>query len=71
MNNDIRERLQRRVAMLERFESRRQETNNPTAGFNAERMIIDFELNELELDIIADPGALEPHLVRIRKREGV
>jgi hypothetical protein len=67
--NDIRERLQRRVAMLERLERRREETKNPTAGFNAERMIIDFELNELELDIIADPGALESQLIKVRRRE--
>lgn len=67
--NDVKERLERRVAILERLDRRREETNNPTAGFNAERMIIDFELNELELDIIADPGALESQLVRLRRRQ--
>ncbi len=53
--------------MLQRLDKRRLDTKSPKLGYNAEHLIIARELSELENDILQDPGALEAHLVRLRR----
>jgi hypothetical protein len=66
--NDTYERLKQGAAMLEQLERRRTETKTPRFGYDTERSIVDRELRDLERDILANPGALESHLVRVRRR---
>jgi hypothetical protein len=65
--SEIRERLGKGVAVLQRLDKRRLDTKSPKLGYNAEHLIIARELSELENDILQDPGALEAHLVRLRR----
>ncbi|MBZ5724600.1 MAG: hypothetical protein LAP87_06340 [Acidobacteriia bacterium] len=62
---EIKQRLEKGVAVLARLEQRRQETRTPLWGYETEFLIISHELRQLESDIIRDPGALESHLVRL------
>ena len=54
--NDIKARLERGVALLERLETRRRETRSPMLGRNAEFLIIAAELRQLEADIFHNPA---------------
>ena len=65
---DIRERLEKGVAVLEELEQRRRDTNTPLWCYDTECLIIAQELLELDEDILRNPGALESQLVRIRRR---
>lgn len=68
MNNTY-ERLKEGAATLEQLQRRRSETKTPRFGYDTERAIIDRELRDLERDILANPGALESQLVRVRRRQ--
>jgi len=63
---NIRKRLQDAAARLEQIERRRLESKNPDYGRETEWRLVDFELRDLERDIVANPGALESQLVRVR-----
>jgi hypothetical protein len=60
--NDIKTRLEKGAAVLQRLERRRRETRSPLLGYNAEFLIIAKELRQLEADIFRDPGALASRL---------
>jgi len=66
---DIRERLQKELEILERLDNRRDAEQSPGVGESIERQILNRELRELEADILADPGALESQLVRVKRRK--
>jgi hypothetical protein len=66
--SEIRERLGKGFAALQRLDKRRLETKSPKLGYNAEHLIIAQELSDLEADILQDPGALEAHFVRPRRK---
>jgi hypothetical protein len=66
--SEIRERLGMGFAALLRLDKRRVETKSPKLGYNAEHLIIARELSDLEADILQDPGALEVHFVRQRRK---
>jgi hypothetical protein len=66
--SEIRERLGKGFAVLQRLDKRRLDTKSPKLGYNAEHLIIARELSELEADIFQDPGALEAHFVRPRRK---
>ena len=66
--SENRERLGKGFAALQRLDKRRLETRSPKLGYNAEHLIIARELSDLEADILADPGALETHFVRLRRK---
>jgi hypothetical protein len=51
------------MAVLER---RRAESGDASLGCAIERALIDSHLKEIEEDILQDPGAIEPLLVRRR-----
>ncbi len=65
---ETRERLVKEMEILQGLDSRRSEELSPELGQSIERQILDRELRELEQDILADPGALESQLVRVRRR---
>ena len=66
---DIRERLKKEMEIIEKLGLRREEELTPWLGAGIEREILSRELRELELDILADPGALESQLVRVKRRK--
>ena len=66
--SEISERLGKGFAVLGRLDKRRLDTKSPKLGYNAEHLIIARELSELEADILQDPGALEAHLGRRRRK---
>jgi hypothetical protein len=55
-------------AILALIEKKRAETGDESLGAAIERAILDAQVRDLEKDILEDPGAIEPWLVR-RRRE--
>lgn len=51
------------------IERKRLETDDPTLGESVERVVIDGQFQELESEILENPGAIEPWLIRRRKQE--
>ena len=66
--SDIKERLKLGAAILDQLEQKRSETRTPALGYDTEFLIVYRELRELENEILADPGALESQLVRVRRK---
>ncbi len=64
----IRDRLEQSARVLEQIDRRRQEAGDPTVASGLVRFLLELEFRELEDDILADPGALESQLVRLRAR---
>ncbi|MCP5120051.1 MAG: hypothetical protein GY953_55350 [bacterium] len=58
------ERLHRAAQMIQTLDGRRQALRADRLGSNIERMIINRELDDLESEILQNPGALAPHLER-------
>jgi len=58
------ERLERAARALEVIDRRRAETGDLRLGRGIEQFIVRREVQELEQEILADPGALEIFLVR-------
>ncbi len=63
------DRLELYGAILALIDSKRAETGDETLGLNVERMVIDSQFQELEREILDNPGAIEPWLIRWRKGE--
>ena len=66
---ETRERLAKEMELMQKLESRREEELTPSLGESIEREILNRMFRELEADILADPGALESQLVRVRPRK--
>ena len=56
----LKERLSTCVRILARIDENRARCHQPGLGQSVERLIIDRELRELELDILADPVQTKP-----------
>ena len=54
-------------AVLALIEQKRAETGDETLGSAIERVVLDMQVREIEEDILEDPGAFEPWLVRRRE----
>ncbi len=63
-------RLELCEAILALIERKRAETGDPFLAASIERVVIDSQFQELESDILEDPGAFEPWLIRRRRGEG-
>jgi hypothetical protein len=61
-------RLELYGAVLSLIERKRAETGDESLGAALERVVLDSQFRELETDILEDPGAFEPWLIR-RRRE--
>lgn len=56
-------------AILAVIEQKRADSGDPSLGANIERLILDTQFQELEHEILEDPGAFEPWLIRRRPSE--
>ena len=62
-------RLQLCEAILSLIERKRAESGDERLGASIERFVLDAQFQELERDILGDPGAFEPWLMRRRRGE--
>ena len=60
------DRIDLHAFVLNQIDRKRQETGDPNVGSGIEHAILNEALRDLEEDLIADPGALETMLVRLR-----
>jgi hypothetical protein len=65
MSNAV-ERLKLYEAIMALIESARAETRDQSLGVNIEEVILQAQIRELETDIMENPGAIEPWLIRRR-----
>ena len=56
-------------AVLSLIERKRAETGEATLGAAIERLVIDSQFREVEREVLDNPGAIEPWLVRRRRGE--
>jgi hypothetical protein len=56
-------------AILDLIEIKRVQTGDETLGLAIERVVLESHFQELERDILANPGAIEPWLIRRRRGE--
>jgi len=54
-------------AVLALIEQKRAETGDETLGATIERAVLDAQFAELEAEILENPGAFEPWLIRRRR----
>ena len=66
MSNAI-DRLTLCEAILALIEKKRGETGDPSLGATIERVVLDTQFQELEAEIMENPGAIEPWLIRRRR----
>ena len=63
------DRMKLSEAILALIEQRRAETGDAQLGLEVEAFLIDAQFLELETEILQNPGAFEPWLVRRRRDE--
>lgn len=63
------DRVELSEAILALIEKRRAQTGDETLGAAVERAIIESQFADLEHEILENPGAIEPWLVRRRRIE--
>jgi len=63
------ERLELCEAILALIERKREETGDELLGSSIERVVIDSQFRELESELLDNPGAIEPWLIRRRRGE--
>jgi hypothetical protein len=68
MSNAVEE-LKLYEAVLALIEQRRAETGVDSLGANLEEVIIQAQFRDLEAEIMQNPGAFEPWLVRRRRAD--
>jgi hypothetical protein len=56
-------------AVLALIEQKRTETGDESLGAAIERVVIDSQFQELESEILENPGAIEPWLIRRRRND--
>jgi hypothetical protein len=56
-------------AVLALIEQKRAETGDELLGASIERAVLDSQFQELESEILENPGAIEPWLIRRREQE--
>jgi hypothetical protein len=56
-------------AILALIEKKRIESGDETLGAEIEQVIIESQFQELEHEILENPGAIEPWLIRRRRTE--
>ncbi|MCX6627996.1 MAG: hypothetical protein NTW28_10255 [Candidatus Solibacter sp.] len=66
MSNAV-DRLKLAEAVLALIEQKRAETGDEFLGAAIERVVLDTQFQELEAEILENPGAIEPWLIRRRR----
>ena len=56
-------------AVLSLIERKRAETGDATLGAAIERLVIDSQFHEVEREVLDNPGAIEPWLLKRRRGE--
>jgi hypothetical protein len=56
-------------AILGLIDQARTETGDETLGLTIEQAVLDLQFRELETDILDNPGAIEPWLIRRRRAD--
>ena len=67
MSNAV-DRMKLCEAILALIEGKRAETGDESLGAMIERVVLDTQFQELESEILENPGAFEPWLVRRRRQ---
>lgn len=62
-------RLELCEAILDLIEQKRVETGDETLGVSIERVVLESHFQEIERDILENPGPFEPWLIRRRRGE--
>ena len=62
-------RMELSEAILALIEKQRIQTGDETLGAEIEQVIIESQFHELEHEILENPGAIEPWLIRRRRTE--
>ena len=63
------DRMELAEAILALIERKRAETGDESLGASIERVVLDTQFAELEREILDNPGAIEPWLIRLRRGE--
>jgi hypothetical protein len=63
------DRLELSEAILALIEKKRIEARDESLGASIERVVIESQFQELEHEILENPGAIEPWLVRRRRED--
>jgi hypothetical protein len=63
------DRIELSEAILALIEKKRAQSGDPTLGEAIERVIIESQFQDLEHEILENPGAIEPWLIRRRRIE--
>ena len=61
------DRLELYEAILDLIAKKREQTHDETLGKSIEQAIVDSQFQELESEILENPGAFEPWLIRRRE----
>jgi hypothetical protein len=64
------DRLELYGAILALIDQKRAATGDDSLGLAVERIVIDSQFQELEREILDNPGPIEPWLIRWRRGEG-
>jgi len=67
--SNMADRLELCEAVLALIEKKRTEKKDPSLGEALEQFVLDMQIRELEGEILENPGAFEPWLVRRRRFE--
>ena len=54
-------------AILAQIEAKREAVSDPELGAAIEKFILEAQVRDLEREIMEDPGAIEPWLIRLRR----
>ncbi|SPE37570.1 conserved hypothetical protein [Candidatus Sulfopaludibacter sp. SbA3] len=67
--SNVADRLELCEAVLALIEKKRTEKKDLSLGAALEQFVLDAQVQELEQEILENPGAIEPWLVRRRRME--
>lgn len=67
--SNTKDRMELAEAVLALIEKKRAETHDDALGASIERVIIESQFQDIEREILEDPGAIEPWLIRRRRTE--
>lgn len=67
--SNTKQRLELCEAILALIERKREETGDESLGEAIERVVVDSQFEDLEGEILENPGAIEPWLIRRRRGE--
>jgi len=63
------DRMKLAEAVLALIEQKRAETGDEALGAGIERAVLESQFQELEAEILENPGAIEPWLIRRRRAD--